>query len=59
MPTGGVEGLRHLQYLSKSMGHGTVDMTVASYYHITPSLAEALQDRCGGSFERAMPEVMR
>ncbi len=59
MPYGGSDGLRHLQFLSKSMGHGTVDMTVASYYHITPSLAEVMQERCSGAFERAVPGVIR
>ena len=59
MAADGVGGLRRLEYLSKSMGHASVDMTVGSYYHVTPSLAGALQSRSEGSFDATIPEVER
>ena len=54
----GIDGLADMEYLSKSMGHATMDETVRSYYHIVPALAEALQERCGDAFDGIVPEVM-
>lgn len=59
MAAAGVAGLMELEYLSKSMGHGSVDMTVEAYYHITPSLAKVLQERCGEAFDDVIPGVVR
>ena len=59
MVRGGIEGLGDLEYLSKSMGHASVEETVGSYYHVVPALAEMLQDRCGDAFDRIVPEVSR
>lgn len=55
----GAAGQRELEYLSKSMGHGSVDMTVDAYYHITPSLAKVMQERSGEAFDAVVPEVVR
>lgn len=55
---GGLEGLEELEYLSKSMGHASVERTIRTYYHITPGLARALQERCG-DLDDVVPEVRR
>lgn len=57
MVRGGVEGLADLEYLSKSMGHVSIEETIGSYYHVVPALAAALQERCGEAFSRIVPEV--
>ena len=54
----GLEGLNDLEWVSKAMGHTSVDVTIRHYYHITPALAELLQERSGDSFDDMMPEVM-
>ena len=54
----GLGGLDGMETLSKSMGHASVEETVASYYHIVPALAEALQARCSEAFDAVIPEVM-
>ena len=54
----GLEGLNDLTWVSKAMGHTSVDVTVQSYYHIVPALAELLQERSGDSFDAMMPGVM-
>ena len=40
------------------MGHSSADITMKSYYHIVPALAELLQERSGDSFDDMMPEVV-
>lgn len=59
MVSGGLDGLRDMEYLSKSMGHASVEITVASYYHIVPALAEAMQDGRPGDLSGILPEVVR
>ena len=52
------EPFEELEYLSKSMGHISVDVTIDSYYHITPGLAKVLQERCDGTLGDVLPEVV-
>lgn len=54
----GVEGLRDLEWVSKAMGHTSVEETIKAYYHIVPALHRLLQERCGGSFDEIVPEVV-
>lgn len=46
-----------LIYLSKSMGHTSVDITIRYYYHLVPSLSEALQQHTEAGFNELIPEV--
>ena len=46
-----------LYYLSKSMGHCSVEHT-KYYYSIVPRMSEILTDKCESSFEELVPEVM-
>ena len=57
MVSGGLSGLSDMEYLSKSMGHTSVDVTVAHYYHIVPALAEAMQEGEPGDLSGILPEV--
>lgn len=50
--------LAELEYLSKAMGHSSIDVTVASYYHSSPSLSEALQRHCADATGRVIPAVI-
>ena len=54
----GVEGLRDLEWVSKAMGHTSVEETMRAYYHIVPALAELLQRRGGTAFDEIVPEVI-
>lgn len=54
----GFEGLNDLEWVSKAMGHSSVDITIQSYYHIVPALAELLQERSGDRFDDIIPGVM-
>ena len=54
----GMRGLEDMEYLSKSMGHTSVEVTVAHYYHIVPALAGALQSGAVGGLDELLPEVM-
>ena len=54
----GGDAFGELEYLSKSMGHVSVDVTIDSYYHITPGLAKVLQERCDGTLGDVLPEVV-
>ena len=54
---GGIDGLSDLQWVSKALGHASVDVTVASYYHIVPALAEIMQERSEDGFDRIVPEA--
>ncbi len=54
----GVDGLADLEWVSKAMGHATVEETVRSYYHIVPSLAALLQERSEAGFDDLMPGVV-
>lgn len=56
---GGVDGLRDLEWVSKAMGHSSVDVTTHYYYHIVPSLAGLLQQRSEGGFDDLTPDVGR
>jgi hypothetical protein len=58
MVSGGLSGLADMEYLSKSMGHSSVEVTVAHYYHIVPALAGALQSGAVGGLDELLPEVM-
>lgn len=44
-------------YLSKSMGHTSVDITIRYYYHLVPSLSEVLQQHTEVGFNELIPEV--
>lgn len=46
-----------LIYLSKSMGHTSVDVTIRYYYHLVPSLSEVLQQHTEAGFNGLIPEV--
>lgn len=46
-----------LQYLSKSMGHRSIEAT-RYYYSIVPRLAETLRDRTEKGFNAIVPEVV-
>ena len=54
----GLEGLRDLVWVSKAMGHSSVDVTIRSYYHAVPALAALLQERSWKSFDGMVPGVM-
>ncbi len=45
-----------LLYLSKSMGHKTLEST-KYYYSLVPGMAELLEEKTGLDFERMVPEV--
>lgn len=45
-----------LMYLSKSMGHSSVEST-AYYYSLVPRLAGIIKERSGKSFDEIVPEV--
>jgi len=45
-----------LFYLSKSMGHSTVECT-KYYYSLVPGMAEILEEKTGSDFESIVPEV--
>ena len=45
-----------LLYLSKSMGHRTVEST-KYYYALVPGLAEILEEKTGADFDTIVPEV--
>lgn len=55
---GGLSGLEDMEYLSKSMGHTSVEVTVANYYHIVPALADALQSGPVAELDGLLPEVL-
>lgn len=46
-----------LYYLSKSMGHCSVEHT-KYYYSIVPRMSDIMQDKCGEDFDDLVPEVM-
>lgn len=45
-----------LLYLSKSMGHSTLEST-KYYYSLVPGMADILEEKTGLDFERIVPEV--
>jgi integrase len=45
-----------LLYLSKSMGHRTLEST-KYYYSLVPRIADILEEKTGMDFERIVPEV--
>ena len=45
-----------LLYLSKSMGHSTVEST-KYYYSLVPGMAEILEEKTGADFESIVPDV--
>jgi integrase len=45
-----------LLYLSKSMGHSTLEST-KYYYSLVPGMASILEEKTGMDFERILPEV--
>ena len=54
----GVEGLRDLEWVSKALGHTSVEETMRAYYHIVPALHRLLQERCGDTFDDVVPGVV-
>ncbi|KPA15768.1 integrase family protein [Candidatus Magnetomorum sp. HK-1] len=52
----GFEFNSKLFYLSKSMGHSTVEST-KYYYSLVPGMAEILEEKTGMDFENILPEV--
>jgi integrase len=46
-----------LTYLSKSMGHVSVDITAKYYYSLTPILADIIQEQTEDGFNDLIPEV--
>lgn len=55
----GVDGLRDLEWVSKAMGHSSVEVTIQSYYHFVPALAEILQARSDAAVRDVLPGVVR
>jgi len=47
----------NLIYLSKSMGHTSVGITVKYYYSLVPSLSKILQEQTEAGFNELIPEV--
>ena len=45
-----------LLYLSKSMGHSTLEST-KYYYSLVPGMADILEEKTGRDFENILPEV--
>jgi len=45
-----------LVYLSKSMGHATLEST-KYYYHLAPVISDALYELTGKDFDNIIPEV--
>jgi hypothetical protein len=45
-----------LLYLSKSMGHSTLEST-KYYYSLVPGMADILEEKTGMDFESIVPEV--
>jgi integrase len=45
-----------LLYLSKSMGHSTLEST-KNYYSLVPRMADILEEKTGMDFESILPEV--
>ena len=52
----GMDFHARLLYLSKSMGHGTIEST-KYYYSLVPNLAEILREKTVDSFNQIIPEV--
>lgn len=52
----GFEFIDKLLYLSKSMGHTSLDST-RYYYSIVPALAGIIEEKSEGSFDDIIPEV--
>lgn len=55
--SGGLSGENHLIYLSKSMGHRSVDVTARYYYRLVPSVSEILREKTEAGFNELVPEV--
>jgi integrase len=52
----GLESLDKLVYLSKSMGHVTLEST-RKYFHLVPTMSEIILRLTGKSFDDIVPEV--
>lgn len=46
-----------LLYLSKSMGHSTIEST-KYYYSLVPKMADILEEKTGMDFKSIVPEVV-
>ena len=46
-----------LVYLSKTMGHTSVDNTVKFYYSIVPGMSTIIMEKTNEGFEQLVPEV--
>ena len=55
----GTDGLSDLEWVSKAMGHTSVDVTVRCYYHLVPALSAKVQERSDGELELTIPEARR
>ena len=53
----GTEALADLEWVSKAMGHSSVDVTVRCYYHITPALSALMQERSAARLDETIPEA--
>jgi len=52
----GLEHFSKIVYLSKSMGHASLNST-SKYFHLVPKMSDILLDLTGDTFERTVPEV--
>lgn len=55
---GGLDGENHLFFLSKSMGHRSVDITAQYYYRLVPSVSDILREKTEAGFNELVPEVI-
>ena len=52
----GFEFYSKLVYLSKSMGHGSLEST-KKYFHLVPAMADILLELTGRDFDDIVPEA--
>jgi len=52
----GFELYDHLLYLSKSMGHLSVE-SARNYYAIVPALADTLEEKTSGDMDWMLPDI--
>lgn len=56
--SGNYDALTKMTYLSKSVGHSRVQITLDYYYDLVPQLAEIVEEKCGAAFDAIVPEVL-
>lgn len=54
---GNYDALTNMTYLSKSMGHSCMQVTLDHYYDLSPQLARLIEKKCGAAFDVIVPEV--